>query len=120
MVPSCLDKQTASREPPHNWLVRLGMDLATFCGTYMDLKTASIDTIRAYNFLSQNPHYFITTHHSLWLYTTLHTYRIACFIDYLVKWQAIQLTIHCRVDPLNSLSDCRFVKNCTQTIFIHS
>ena len=30
MGPSFLDKQTVSGKLPHNWPVRLGMDLATF------------------------------------------------------------------------------------------
>ena len=34
LAPSCLDQQTAGRESPHNWLVRLGMNLATFCNMW--------------------------------------------------------------------------------------
>ena len=29
--PSCQVKQTAGRKLPHNWLMRLGVDLAAFC-----------------------------------------------------------------------------------------
>ena len=38
MASSCLEKQTASRESPYNWLVRLGMILARFCDMWI-LKT---------------------------------------------------------------------------------
>ena len=32
MVPSPLDKQPAGYKSPHDWLMRLGMDLAVLCG----------------------------------------------------------------------------------------
>ena len=31
MAPSLLDKQPAGYKSPHDWLVRLGMDLAVLC-----------------------------------------------------------------------------------------
>ena len=34
MAPSCLDKQTADWKSPHDWLVTLDIDLATFCDTW--------------------------------------------------------------------------------------
>ena len=34
-------------------LVKLAIDLATLCGSYMKLKTASIDAILLFNFLIQ-------------------------------------------------------------------
>ena len=37
---SCfLEEQTAGKESPHNWQVGLGMALATFSDTYVELKT---------------------------------------------------------------------------------
>ena len=80
MAPSCLKKQTYSRESPLNWLVRLGMELATFCDMYMELKTTWINAIWAYNVLSWNP---------LPLHGYPHPYMSACCIDYLVKYVCI-------------------------------
>ena len=34
MAPSPLDKQPASYKSPHDWLVRLGMDLAVLCAMW--------------------------------------------------------------------------------------
>ena len=31
MAPTFLAKETADRESPQDWLVRLGIDVATFC-----------------------------------------------------------------------------------------
>ena len=45
-----LSRQTASWELPQDWLVRLGIDVATFCDTYVELKTAWVETIWPYNF----------------------------------------------------------------------
>lgn len=45
IVKSCLDRYTADRESQNDRLVRLGMDLATFCDDYVELKKAKIDAI---------------------------------------------------------------------------
>ena len=66
-----LDENTANMESLHNWLVRLGKDLRSHILWHVELKTALIDTIRTYNFLSWNPA-------TLW---HPHPYRS----DYLVK-----------------------------------
>ena len=53
-------------EKLHRWPVKPAVDLVTFCGMYVEFKTASIDAISLFKeFLSQNP----TT---LWLPTTVH------------------------------------------------
>ena len=45
MAPSPLDKQPAGYKSPHDWLVRLGMDLALLCVTYVEPKLAPTDAI---------------------------------------------------------------------------
>ena len=34
VAPTCLARQTAGRESPQDWLVRLGIDVATFCDVW--------------------------------------------------------------------------------------
>ena len=45
MAPSPLDKQPAGYKSPHNWLVRLGMDLSVLGIMYVELKLAPTDAI---------------------------------------------------------------------------
>ena len=44
--PSCLASQTANWKVLHSWPAKLDIDFATFCGTYVELKTASADAIK--------------------------------------------------------------------------
>ena len=54
MAPSPLDKQTASYKSPHDWLVRLAMDLAVLCITYVELKIAQTDAIWLFSVHAEN------------------------------------------------------------------
>ena len=45
MAPYPLDKQTASCNAPHDWLMSLAMDLAALCDRYVEVKMAQMDAI---------------------------------------------------------------------------
>ena len=45
MAPSPLDKQTASCNSPHDWLMSLAMDLAALCDIRMEVKMVPMDAI---------------------------------------------------------------------------
>ena len=81
MVPTCLTKQIASRESLQDRLVRLGVDVATFCDMW-GLKQPELmpsGNIKIFEF--EDPAIS-------WLPTSSYPspfYRTACGIDYLVK-----------------------------------
>ena len=79
MAPTCLARQIASRESPQEWLVRLGINVATFCDMWSRKQPA----------LMPFGHIIFLNWKVLPLRgsppPTLHPYRTACGIDYLVK-----------------------------------
>ena len=65
-------------EQLHNWLVRLIIELATFCDMYLESIQASNETIWLCSVCAdQKPCHFVVYHHH-----TLHFYMIACGIEY--------------------------------------
>ena len=79
MAPTLLARATAGRKSPQDWLVRLGIDVATFCDMW-SRKQPELMSLGHINFLeSEGPAI-------LWAQPpTFHPYRTACGIDYLVK-----------------------------------
>ena len=58
MAPSPVDKQPASHKSPHNWLVRLAIDLATLCDMWTSgyhLAVFSEDVAVAHHFVTPHP-----------------------------------------------------------------
>ena len=94
MLPFCLDKQTAGRKSPYDWLVCLGMNLATFFEICGWKQPELMPTSLGHTYMN-------------WKSPPLCCYpppfhRSVCGFDYLVnKWWAFQLTIHWRVDTVN-------------------
>ena len=90
MVPPCLDKQMASMELPHDWLVRVSMNLATV--TLWSSKQPELTPFGYFNFFPG------VTHRSLATPTPHHLTLYACGIVYLMKkvskMVGNQLTIH--------------------------
>ena len=58
MASTCLAKQTASRELPQNWLVKLGIDVAAFC----DMWTSKQPHLRPFGYFFE-----LEPHMTLWL-----------------------------------------------------
>ena len=81
MAPSCLDKQTVSRELSYDWLVKdwAWISIRTFYGVHSS-KQPELMLLEHTIFLIGALCHFVATHHR-----TLHPYRSACGIVYLVK-----------------------------------
>ena len=54
MATTCLASQTAGRESPQDWLVRLDIDVATFCNMRTS-KQPKLSHLAVNFFLNQNP-----------------------------------------------------------------
>ena len=92
MAPTCPARQTASRESPQDWLVRLGIDVATFCDMWSRKQPELMPF--GHNFLIGRSCHFVASHypHPPPLYDCL-WYQLPCEINYL-KWWAFQLAFY--------------------------
>ena len=100
MAPSSLGKQTAYCEPPHNWLMSLGMDLAACmtCGGENDtngshLAVFSEDIAFAHHLVAFHPP---PSSHPIGVLVVL-----AMPVKNYLKWLEIQLVTQCTVDTVN-------------------
>ena len=80
MAPTCLARQTTSRKSLQDWLVRLGIDVTTYCDMW-SWKRPELKPVGHNKFLYLRVPPLCGSPSPL----TLHPYRNACGFDYLVK-----------------------------------